>query len=473
VAELIWRLRSATHRGPGARFADAWWILTVGVAAALVVGWLLTVSIQAACAFVLVLAIVAFHQYDRRLGIGAMFAFWLLAPLLRRVFALMTGTIENDPLSLAPFLATGAIAVLELARMHLPHRIRLILLMAGAGVAVGLPLGFAAGPRAAVYAFVAYVAGLSGAALGLAERPLLRDSMLRRVLVFGMPAIAAYAIAQRYAPLPAWDEAWLNAVATDFNSIGSGRDDKVRVFASLNSPGTLAGLLALALLCYLTVTRHHLLALAGAGTLTVALSLTFVRSAWYALIVAGLAHVVASRGRSARLIFGAAAATVAAALALSPVSAAARDVVNRFETITQLETDRSANDRSTSFSTLFPQALAAPAGHGLGSAGEPSKLSGESSLRFPDNGYLSLLYQVGPGGFLLVVAALGLILVAAWKGARTREPEQELRLLLFAMLVFLITLLAFGDVFYGSLGVILWFIGGQVLAYDWRRARPG
>ena len=80
-----------------------------------------------------------------------------------------------------------------------------------------------------------------------------------------------------------------------------------------------------------------------------------------------------------------------------------------------------------------------------------------------------MLYQVGPGGFLLVVAALGFMLMAAWKGARAPAPEQELRLLLFAMLVFLITLLAFGDVFYGSLGVILWFIGGQVLAYDWRR----
>ncbi|MDP9187985.1 MAG: O-antigen ligase family protein [Actinomycetota bacterium] len=466
MAELILRLRSATHRGPGARFGDAWWILTVGASAALVVGWSLTVSVQAACAFVLVIVIVAFHQYDRRLGIGAMFAFWFLAPLLRRVLALMTGTIENDPLSLAPFLATGAIAVLELGA-HLPPRIRVVLLMAGAGFAVGLPLGFVAGPRAAVYAFVAYVAGLSGLALGLAEGPLLRDSMLRRMLLFGMPAIAAYAIAQRYAPLPAWDEAWLNAV--DFDSIGSGRDDKVRVFASLNSPGTLAGLLALSLLCYLTITRHHILALAGAGMLTVAISLTFVRSAWYALIVAALAHVIASRGRSARVILGAAAVTVAAALAMSPVSAAARDVVNRFETITQLGTDRSANDRSTSFSQLLPRALEAPAGHGLGSAGEPSKLSGESSLRFPDNGYLSLLYQVGPGGFLLVVASLGFILVAAWKGARARGPGQELRLLLFSMLIFLATLLAFGDLFYGSLGVILWFIGGQVLAYDWRR----
>ena len=34
-------------------------------------------------------------------------------------------------------------------------------------------------------------------------------------------------------------------------------------------------------------------------------------------------------------------------------------------------------------------------------------------------------------------------------------------------------LLPTGDEFYGSHGVILWFIGGQVLAYDFRRRDPG
>ena len=57
----------------------------------------------------------------------------------------------------------------------------------------------------------------------------------------------------------------------------------MRVFASLNSPGTLAPLLALSLLCYLTVVQHRPLAIAGATVLVVALSLTFVRSAWVAL----------------------------------------------------------------------------------------------------------------------------------------------------------------------------------------------
>jgi hypothetical protein len=34
-------------------------------------------------------------------------------------------------------------------------------------------------------------------------------------------------------------------------------------------------------------------------------------------------------------------------------------------------------------------------------------------------------------------------------------------------------LLTSGDAFYGSSGVILWFIAGQVLAYDYRRRAAG
>jgi O-antigen ligase len=307
--------------------------------------------------------------------------------------------------------------------------------------------------------------------LGYAEGIWSRESTLRRVLLVGMPLIAAYAIAQRYLPMTPWDQHWLDT--TDFSSIRTGRDNSVRVFGSLNSPGTLAALLSLALLACLTIVRHRTLAIGGAALLTVALSLTYVRAAWYALVLAGIAHVIASRGQSARVVLGAAAVTVAAALALSPVSGAARDVVNRFESITNLGADRSVTDRSTSFSQLAPTAAGRPQGHGLGTAGESTKLSGDTDLRFPDNGYLSLMYQVGPLGFVLVLAAMAIVLVAAWNGARARAPGQELRLLLFAMLIFIVFLLPSGDAFYGASGVVLWFIAGQVLAYEFRqRAAP-
>jgi putative inorganic carbon (hco3(-)) transporter len=472
VAELIWRLRTVSRPGPGGRHGDLGWILVVGGAAAIVLAWALTLSLQAACSFVLVVAVVALYQHDRRWGIAAMFAVWFLAPGLRRLLGTITGYVDNDPLSLAPFLATGAVAALELVRFHVPSRIRHILLIAAAGFALGLPLGLVAGPRSAVYAFVAYLAGIAGAVLGLGESGSVQDSMLRRILLFGLPPIAAYAILQHVLPLPSWDQAWIDA--TGFSSIGIEEGGDVRVFASLNSPGTLAALLGLSLLCYLTIHRARVVTIAGAALLAVALSLTFVRSAWVALIVAGLAHVLASNGRSARLVLGSGAVIVAATLALAPVSSTAQAVLNRFTSITDFRGDTSSNERRATLSGTLPTAAQAPLGHGLGTAGEASKLTGDSFLRAPDNGYLGLMYQVGPFGFLLVMAAIAIVVRAAWKGARARASGQELRLLLFAMLVYLLVLLTAGDEFYGSHGVIFWFIAGQVLAYDFRqRAAAG
>ena len=63
------------------------------------------------------------------------------------------------------------------------------------------------------------------------------------------------------------------------------------------------------------------------------------------------------------------------------------------------------------------------------------------------------MYQVGPVGFLLVVAALGYVLVAAWNGARAPGTGQDLRLVLFALFVYLLVTLAAGDEFYGSHGI--------------------
>jgi putative inorganic carbon (hco3(-)) transporter len=465
MAELTWRARAVARPGSRVRHGDLLWVLLVGGTAALLLGWSLTVSIQAACALALVVAVIALHQYNRQWGIIALFAVWFLVPGVRRILGLTTGYVENDPLSLAPFLATGAIAALELLRVHVPRSTRRILLIAAGGFAVGFPVGLVTGPQSAVYAFVAYLAGVSGAVLGLGERVSVVASTMRRVLLFGIPAIAVYAILQRVLPLPAWDQEWIDA--TEFSSIGIKEDDKIRVFASLNSPGTLATLLGLSLLCFLTVHRARMATVAAAAVVAVALSLTFVRSAWVALIVAGVAHVVVSNGRSARLVFGSAALIVAATLALSPVSATADDVLDRFKSITDRE-DTSTTERKATFSETLPVAVQAPLGHGLGSAGEATKLTGDSVLRAPDNGYLGLIYQVGPIGFLLVMAAIAYVLRAAWDGARARAPGQELRQLLFAMLVFLLVLLTAGDEFYGSHGVIFWFIAGQVLAYDFR-----
>jgi hypothetical protein len=465
VSALILRLRTASRRRPGNRGGDLWWILTVGGAASIILGYSLTVSLQGALAFVLILAVVTSHQYDRRVGICALFGLWFLAPELRRILALQTGFVDHDPLSLAPYLATAAIAGFELVDVHVPHRLRRVVLIAAGGFLIGLPVGIVAGASSGIFAFLAYVAALSGIVLGLGEGPTMRDSTLRRVLLYGLPPIAAYAIMQRVLPLPSWDRTWI--MATGLLSVGNPDEGPIHVFGTLNHPGALAPVLGLSLLCYLTIKRVTKVTVVGAVLVVIALQLTFVRGAWVALIVGGLAHVVASNGRSARVVLGALAAVAVATVALSPVSHTAKDVITRFKTIKS--NDASVQERQATLSETLPRAVAAPLGHGLGTAGEPTKLKGDQdALRAPDNGYLSLIYQVGPIGFVLIMGVVVYCFALAWDGAQARAPGQEMRVLLFAMLAFMFVWLYVGDGFYGVTGVILWFICGQILGNDFR-----
>ena len=89
-------------------------------------------------------------------------------PGLRRVLGLITGYVDNDPLSLAPFVATRPSPGSSWCR-SVPSQIRRILLGRRPASRSACRRA-AARARAAVYAFCAYLAGLSAAVLGFNER---------------------------------------------------------------------------------------------------------------------------------------------------------------------------------------------------------------------------------------------------------------------------------------------------------------
>jgi O-antigen ligase len=450
------------------------WQVLVTIPASLILAALITYSLRGAISWVIVVCIVGLHRHRRSWGIYALLAFWCVAPEIRRVMDQLTGYQASDPLSLAPFIATALLAAIEFYEYRLPVVVRRVLLLALIGFVVGLPVGILH-PRSGLYALAAYAFGVAALVLGANESRSLNHGTLRRFLLVGAPLVALYAIfAQRLLPLPSWERAWLGDVS--FNSIGANAGGQVRVFGTLNAPGTLAPLLGLALLAYLTTHpargRGRGLAVIAAAVLAIALELTFVRSSWLALPIAALVHVVASRGRSARLVLGVGVAVIGLTLILSPVSSTAHQVVNRAATFAHLGSDVSVNTRSATFQSSFPSAARAPLGHGLGTAGTPSALNtAQADLAVPDDGYLSLIYQVGPLGFLLVVAALLVMVRAAWTAARS-GPDQEEGAALLAMLVFMLIVLGSGDAFYGLGGLTLWFLGGQALRLAGGHPRP-
>ena len=246
---------------------------------------------------------------------------------------------------MAPFVATMAMVGPRAPAPPAPRPRPEDPALAAAGMALGLPIGILHGPSSAIYAFIAYVAGVSGAVLGFTEPGSVERSALRKVLLFGLLPIAAYAFYQRSLHLPDWDRTWLRG---DPDSRASATPSRARSAPSARS--TARGR-------WRRCWRSRCCATSPCGgrgrssspapiLIVVALSLTFVRSAWVALIAAGAgARHRLPRARARASCSAARPIVVVAAIALSPVSNTARDVVDRFRSI-NTSGDTSSEERS-------------------------------------------------------------------------------------------------------------------------------
>lgn len=430
----------------------------------------LFVSLQIALSGTIVFLLAAVYTWRPAWGVAGLVGFWLIAPAVRRFVASQFGFIDSDPLSLAPFVATAVVAGLALNELKLPRRVSRLLLFAGGGFALGLPIGLVASPPAAVFALLAYVGGVSAAVIGYREGAAGRHAALRGLLFVALPFIAVYAIAQNLLGPTSWDQQWLDTV--DISSIGvPGQKDKVRVFGTLNAPGVLGGILCIGLLWHLANRRGNPLALVPVALLGTALAFTFVRAAWVALVVAALVHLVVTNGRSGARIAFTVATTILLVTALASVNPTANALVNRGDSLGNLEQDESARVRVATPSTLAADAVSSPLGHGLGTAGEANRLGGSQGLRNSDNAYLALLYQSGPLGLGFVLVPVFVILGVAWRGARRPAPGRDVRAWYLTALVFCLVFDFTGDHLYGAVAVVFWFIGGAVLG-DAARSTP-
>jgi hypothetical protein len=450
---------SAARGGATTLSADRVLTVLAVVVGGCLIGICTVVSPQLGCALAMTAGVVLLYMASPPVGLLALWATWLVVPGLRRLFGLLGPYLESDPLSAAPFVATAVVAGIQIARTRLDATTRRVLALAGAGLAVGVPAG-AASPEAMLYAVAAYGGGVLAYVLGRTERAgAMEDLTLRRALVAAAPAVALYGIAQYFLPLTAWDARWLQTV--DFTSIGAPEEGRVRIFSTLNAPGTLAPVLAVALLFFMASPRVRIVSAIGAVIVSAALALTYVRGAWVAFAAAALVVAVMARTTAARVTVGLCGLLVAGALVAGGSTPTTAAISERLQTFGSLESDASASERLTAPSRIVPDAIARPVGHGLGSAGEATRLRPDSALQSPDSGYLSLLYQLGPVGFLLVMAALAIPAHVIARhvlsgGARDRES-----VLLLAFATFAVIVLFFGDLFYGVTGVVLWYLLGR------------
>jgi putative inorganic carbon (hco3(-)) transporter len=438
----------------------------VVLALALATGAAAVRSPQLAVAISLLVLLFAVRAQSRTGGLIVLWSYWLLTPAIRRLLELMGSAPAADPLSLMPFVATGILALMELQANRLDRRARTIVVLAVAGVLIGVPAGMLADPASASFAAIAYCAGISAFALGWGDEvrsP--RRSTLEQVLAAALPLLALYGIAQYFLPLTAWDSNWVEA--GELGSLGAPQEDHIRIFATLNAPFTFAVVLGLGIIFVLGRGRRGLDNTLTVLLLTVALALTFVRSAWLALAMGLIVYVASARGRGA----GRTVAVVTLCLAGLVVAGGSNPTTKAFtERLTSLgdpESDVSAQDRLEITNRLLPAAVNQPLGAGMGQTGLSSRLdeSTETDLVDVDDGYLSLLYQSGPLGFLLVLIAMIAGVVAAVQALGRAPPDERLRRsALLAALVMLLVAEASADALFGVTGAIFWYLCGLSVA---------
>lgn len=422
---------------------------------------LTVVAPRAALSLLIVVLVVALWLLRPDLGLVALWITWLTVAGVRRALDTAFPVGSYDPLSLAPFAATATVAALALLRHRLSLRPQRVMLFALLGLAVGVPAG-ARNPSALAFALFAYGAGVLSFAIGYAEgKRSVRSDTASRLLTSVLAPLAIYGIAQYLFPLTSWDANWVRE--SGLTSIAVPGDvDHVRVFSTLNSPATFGAILAIGLVSLLAQDQVKPGAVIAMALGLVALALTYVRMAIPALVLGLLVYAAASRWRAAPRLVAFAALAAAVTLALSATTQAGGLVLKRVSTLGSLSADTSANERQSTFWEVLPQAALTPLGHGVGTAGEPSKLADKEGFGAAvDNGYLGLLYQLGPLGFALFVMALASAVGPLMRARPPTPALQRRRQLDLAVIATLFVLAAATDVFYGVLGALFWFYLGH------------
>jgi putative inorganic carbon (HCO3(-)) transporter len=380
-------------------------------------------------------------------------------PFIRRLIDYRNGAFNPVQItSLIPFLMLLPLALVcfraeRMARLTRPLRILAWIWLAT--FTYGFLIAFAIGNvDAAGVALVQYLVPML-AGIWLAGQGLSVKQTLRRLAVIILPCaalIATYGLFQWVQP-PPWDVLWVQG--SDFYIVGDPVPFAMRVFSTLNSPGTAGDFFALTIVLLLPWLRLRsvwvwpLLTALGA-----ALLLTLTREAWVGLVVGVVVYLVASPRRlaTAPLLAVYAAFMVALAVSLPAFLGSGQNsdvITSRISTFGDVGHDVSALDRENEIQNALQKGLSNPVGTGLGVLGSASKLDENAQAAIGtvlDSGYLARLIELGWLGTVgYVVVVIGGPLVLTYQLFRKKSGASTEARVAGAVAVGLCAVLAWGD----------------------------
>ncbi len=409
--------------------------------------------------------------------VGVLF-FWVFDSGIRRLVDWHSAYHASQLLVLVPLAGALFLAVAVTFRGYgvVPRRMQFLAwTWIGSFVYAGTVAWLLGNAQPAFYDFLQFVAPVF-LTLWLSVRDESSVSVFDRfasvMLVIGA-AVGIYGIYQFLAP-PPWDVYWLQHVARDSGMITNGlaRPFEIHVFSVLNSPTPCATFLAAAIAVNLyRLKDRRIWPLIGIFVCVIALSLTLVRSAWIALVIAIVVYLLFSwkpwRTASRLVFFGLIVTTFF--VCISPwltTQAGTNSIALRFQTFSHLGTDTSVNARKETTAELLAESVANPTGEGLGIAGSASQLTSFTEKVYSiDGGFQARFAEMGFAGFIGYVATLLLAFVFVlgmwWRAKQSGDhAERDVMAAVLALQAMLIVL-DFSLDSHGNLqGALFWIAVG-------------
>ncbi len=387
---------------------------------------------------------------------------WLFCatPLVRRLADQQSGWDASNPILLAPYFAC-ALAAISLFRLRRPHGViiapfAIVLACIGFGFILAALNGrvlsgmvdamkWSAGPLVAVH---------------LLAHPDKREAIHRVVVtsfLIAAPPMAAYGVAQYIDPAP-WDATWMIGVAgLGMNSIGHPVPYELRVFSTMNSPGPFAIMLAIAILAALQQQRRFLIVLPTVLLMVLGMLLSQYRAVWAGtLLGAGILSAYGSTTTKVRVLLAMVAMLLVAGSATA-MPEIRRAIVERVETLTQLDADASGEDRLHQYDSFLARSDSDQViGEGLAVDG-PSRRLDHGNTVIVDSGIIVVFMALGLFvGTAFMFGLIGVVCLTFRRAARQCRDMPFYR----AVIIATFSQLPFGAIHVGESGFGAWVFAG-------------
>ena len=385
------------------------------------------------------------------------FTWWVffLTPFIRRVSDFRSGFTEPSPMLLAPLLVAMITIVTFYRNLPKAHEQGgLPFILSAMGVFYGFLIGMVNGlPVPAIVSLMAWVSPiLFGFHLFINWRdyPSYRDN-IQRTFLWGVLVTASYGVYQ-YLVAPEWDCFWLIETKL-FTSMGNPEPLGLRVWSTMNAP----------LQFGVVMLGGNILLFIGQGNLRIpsltvgilSILLTSVRTVWVGLIVSLITLLVSLKGGVQIRLIAFILMIFIFIVPLSAIEPFSKVIQSRVSSLSNVQDDQSAKDRTNLYGLVLNQALSEVIGKGNGNLGPI------------DSGIMELLLTFGWMGAIPYISGIILSFYTLFASKSNSDPFASAAR---AIVVGFLPMLAGSNVIAGISGMVFWgFLGVGMAAIKYHK----